>query len=343
MQWFKHFNDWHRDLDILDCSMRFGSDAYHFFLFLREIYAKEYENRSTEGFVRISRNYFIHSLKVRDKKILAMFDFFKKRNRLDFRCDSEFYHVYLIDFKKLIGHWRNRDKPGAGAPVVSLYSNEEEKREEEKIYEEQKKEEEGVVCVANEILDYFNKKTGKNFNNPSLILTLLREGRKKEDFLHIIDVKSEDDFFRKNRRLFNPQTFFSGDHFEKYLQEYHDRENTADTPSKKPSPPAPVNKEKEIAYYHFLKKECPSLQSGFIQLLTQYNLLDFLKMHGFNADDYGFAVVSFENNILRIFSPSSFPGYTTLLGIYLKEEAGVTLEYVWKVPDDFIHSPSTAG
>ena len=341
MKWFKHFTDWHRDPDVLDGYARFEHFAYVYLQCLRETFADFFESRDERGYIRVSLRHMTQRCRTRPGKFLEVSAFFRERKRIDYYRDGEFLMIKLLDFERLIGHWRQRRDNTDGAPVVHCHGDEEEKREEEKIYEEQKKEEESVVCVANEILDYFNKKTGKNFNNPSLILTLLREGRKKEDFLHIIDVKSEDDFFRKNRRLFNPQTFFSGDHFEKYLQEYHDRENTADTPSKNPSLPAPVNKEKEIAYYQFLKKECPSLQSGFIQLLTQYNLLDFLKMHGFNADDYGFAVVSLENNILRIFSPSSFPGYTTLLGIYLKEEAGITLEYVWTVPDDFV--PSSAG
>jgi len=81
-----------------------------------------------------------------------------------------------------------------------------------------------LVKQAKEIIEYLNKKCGTNIPtgrsySMDLIVERLHEGRIKEEFIAIIDNKSKDPFFKKNRRLYTPKTLYSYQNFDTYLVE----------------------------------------------------------------------------------------------------------------------------
>lgn len=110
MKWFKHFTNWHYDPDIYDGFSEYGHLAYVFLLFLREMYALQYENRDQDGFVRLSCYNFTRVLRVKAGKVRGLFDFYKNRNRIDYYFANDYYHFKVIEFEKLIGNWRDRQK-----------------------------------------------------------------------------------------------------------------------------------------------------------------------------------------------------------------------------------------
>lgn len=133
MIWFKHFTDWYRDPDICDAYQYFSHLAYVFFQCLKEAYAEYHDLRDEYGFVRLSQVNLALRCHSKPRKILQLFSFFQKRNRLSYRVEDEFVFFQVFEFEKLIGHWRNRRNYAAGAPSVfgCGYEDKKKRRKEE--------------------------------------------------------------------------------------------------------------------------------------------------------------------------------------------------------------------
>ena len=78
------------------------------------------------------------------------------------------------------------------------------------------------------MVDYLNKKTGKNFRKTSvktksLVNARLNEGFDEEDFYRVIDIKSKQWLHTDMEKYLRPETLFSNK-FEGYLNEVVDVE-----------------------------------------------------------------------------------------------------------------------
>ena len=77
--------------------------------------------------------------------------------------------------------------------------------------------------AAGEILDAMNQQFKRRFepceSNLKPIISFFKAGYDQNDAWRIILCKSRDPFFKKNRRLFCPQTLFRKSHWGKYLEE----------------------------------------------------------------------------------------------------------------------------
>ena len=77
------------------------------------------------------------------------------------------------------------------------------------------------ICIN--VINYLNKKTGKNFKSTtkktkSYINARLNEGFKEEDFYKVIDIKSSQWMYSDMNKFLRPSTLFSNN-FEGYLNE----------------------------------------------------------------------------------------------------------------------------
>jgi len=83
----------------------------------------------------------------------------------------------------------------------------------------------GINSIVVNVIRYLNKVTGKGFSekistkNADIIRARLNEGAKEEDFIKIIDNKSQDPYFQDNPRYMRPSTLFRRCHWEDYLNE----------------------------------------------------------------------------------------------------------------------------
>jgi uncharacterized phage protein (TIGR02220 family) len=339
MNWFKHFTNWYRDPDVCDGYKVFSHLSYVFFQCLREAYAELYDLRDNVGFIRTSLVNISRRCHTKPDNILRLFSFFSERNRVKYRVEGDFIYFQILDFEKLIGNWRQRKNSSGVATVLHGDEDEEEKREE-------RKKEDSPERVAREILEYFNLKTGKCLNNASLILNLLQEGRGKEDFFRIIDLKAADPFFQKNRRLYNLRTLFAGDRFDTYLAEYHDSRSEAPAPACSAPASAPEHDvwKLKAAYYRFLKQEFPSLQDGLNMVLSRHRELpEYLARHGLEGRLDHIAVQSCAPERLVLFP---YTGYTVPVARFFEfftSITGVAVEIMLDVPEDFIASGFIPG
>jgi len=92
------------------------------------------------------------------------------------------------------------------------------------------------VNVAVEVIKYLNGKTGKKYElmdeYADMIVERQREGSKLEDFIHVIDVKMEDEHFKDNPHFMAPETLFRQPNFSRY------RNQTKEDFKGKPKTPA---------------------------------------------------------------------------------------------------------
>ncbi len=344
MKWFKHFTDWHRDPDVCDGYTFFSHLSYVFFQCLREAYSEFYDLRDDYGFIRLSLVNISRRCHARPGKILRLFSFFQERNRISYRIEDTFVFFQVHEFDKLVGHWRQRRENTEGAPLVHGHGDEEKKKEEEKredVKKEEKKGEDTVESVSREIMEYFNKKTGKCLNDHGLIAALLKEGRQKEDFFRIIDLKAADPFFQKNRKLYNLRTLFAGDRFDTYLAEYHD--SRQDSPAAGSAAPATELNFWAVksAYFHFLKKEHAPMQDNMRDLIARNaELSGYVTRHGLDTALDAAAVHSRTPEKIVLFPQVGFNGHMTQFLEFFTSVTGIGVETLWEVPESFIASES---
>lgn len=79
------------------------------------------------------------------------------------------------------------------------------------------------VNVAVKVIEYLNKKTGKDFRlieeNVFEIMGRQSDGYKLSDFIKVIDTKTQDEHFKSNPKFLNPKTLFQQPNFDRYRTE----------------------------------------------------------------------------------------------------------------------------
>lgn len=229
------------DPDISSLLEEFGGDGYLVFFGVLELMSKEFDENnpgvSTFSYRFLTKNLQISRGKLtkilqkttEKERIFASFSDNKitlKCEKLEELCDnwtqSKLRSNLEVKKKKL----NSKDKEVDIELKKEVESNKEKDIEKEKLslpeyhtddYQKIKKE-------AIEILEYLNKKAGKNYPQNYFgfneILQRLHEGRLKEQFTAIIDKKIKDPGFSKN--YLRPETLFSEQNFDKYLYENED-------------------------------------------------------------------------------------------------------------------------
>ena len=69
------------------------------------------------------------------------------------------------------------------------------------------------------VLSYLNEKTGKRYQDASLIEARLKDGGSVDDCRRIIDMKLHDHYFKENPISLSPKTLFRKSHWDTYLNE----------------------------------------------------------------------------------------------------------------------------
>lgn len=219
MKWFKHFTDWRHDSDIRSAMNLYNNIGYSFYLMLKEVYGEHFNDCDENGYLKYDRAILMEDLKVKTAKLIDLFEFYKNRNRLEYKVEKEFITFKIPEFIRLADNWKIR-KELNNCKIFANNQGTEERRKEEN--EERRKEEETdifIFDISRKILDDLNAKTKKNFSDRSFIIQQIRNGKKPEDFFTIIDNKLNDPFFQKNTKLYNPKTLFGDEHFDTYLNE----------------------------------------------------------------------------------------------------------------------------
>jgi len=339
MQWFKHFVHWHNDPDISDGYKKFEHLSYVYFICVLEAYAECFDSADHSGYVPLSLGHISRRCHTFTRRFLEVSAFFRERNRISYHLKGDFICLKIIGFEKLIGTWRAREKLRNVTTPDHACAGEEKKREEE--WREEKKKEDDLESAALEILEYFNKKTGKSLNNCDLILSLLRGNRAREDFFRVIDLKAADPFFQKNRKLYNLHTLFAGDRFDTYLAEYRDSASFAKTPE----PPAGDAAsgynfwKMKAAYYHYLKKEFPAMQDAFRSLIDRHpELTAYIARSGIERMLEEVAVHSFDEQKIVLFPLTGINGHLWKFFEEFTGLTGVSVGSLLEVPRDFIDS-----
>lgn len=270
MKWFKHFTNWHEDRDIRESISVFGLQAYSFYCIIKEIYGLYYNDLDEEGFLKIQLMEVAKKCHISRKQVINILDFFQKKVRMQYKNEGDYIYIKVPEFIRLAGSWRIRAEGQNVTPhreeSEPLKKEERKKKEEEgkKKEEERIKAEEKDRCFFNEsmeILNYLNKKCRKGFTQNTLILNMLKDGKQKNDFIKIIDNKTNDPFFVKNPRLLNPVTLFKSEHFEIYLNETGEKITVRNTDIKE-------------KYMNFLKSELSEVQAELFSLMSYFDIDD---------------------------------------------------------------------
>jgi uncharacterized phage protein (TIGR02220 family) len=335
VKWFRHMTDLHTNPDIHQAISRFGHKAYACFLILEEVYGAFYNDLDESGFLSLSLPYFCRKAFLSKKKVIEILTFFQQKSIISFTLEDDSLRVKIPEFIRLAGSWRIRQVSDDVTPVFSRPAPEEERGKEEGETEEKKNPETFMMRESIAVLNYLNEKTGKNFSDTRLVLDLLRQGRRREDFTRVIDNKLADPFFRKNPKLYNPRTLFGSDRFDLYLNET----GTPAPPAETPAPPA-------VGYYllkradvRFVHDHLAGLQAQFRYLLNQYGIVESLSRdgEGFILDEL--AAVDITAETVTLFAETGFTRYHEALIQKIGECTGLSVVRQYEAPEDFAASP----
>ncbi len=337
MQWFKHFVHWHNDPDISDGYKKFEHLSCVYFICVLEAYAECFDSADHSGYVPLSLGHISRRCHTLPRRFLEVSAFFRERNRIQYHLKGDFICLKVIGFENLIGTWRAREKLRNVTTPDHACDGEEKKGEKE--WREEKKDD--LENAALEILEYFNKKTGKSLNNYDLILSLLRGNRSREDFFRIIDLKTADPFFQKNRKLYNLHTLFDGDRFDTYLAECRDSASIAKPPEPRAAAAASGYNfwRLNAAYFHYLKKEFPVMQDTFRSLIDQLpELTEYISRSGVGRMLEKVAVHSIGEQKIVLFPLTGANDHLWKFIDKFTELTGISVSSLLDVPKLFIDS-----
>ncbi|MDP2984872.1 MAG: conserved phage C-terminal domain-containing protein [Candidatus Latescibacter sp.] len=335
MKWFKHLTDWRNDKDIREAEKELALPGYRFYISLKEIYGRNFNEIDESGYLKFNLKILKEEIKISNKKMLKLLKFFKEKERIDYRIINEDIMIQIPEFIRLANNWEIRRKKGFVDKITKILQNEGKKK---KIEEEKKDTKEKEFETAQEILNYLNQKTGKNLKDIAVILMQLRKGKKKEEFIKIIDTKFDDQFFQRNPRLYNQATLFGGDHFERYLNENNKkRENK----NEKETCDTNLHDTHEFIgqiYMAYIKTTLLDAQSMFNYILHDYNIYDIFENENLNHVMNEINIVEIKKRKIKYFlGKEATEEHKRLLKIF-KEKTGYKTIEQKEVPEDFIKS-----
>lgn len=332
MRWFKHMTDGHADRDINDAIREYGINAYAFYYILSELYGLYYNDLDDEGFLSISIKEVQKNTHIRRSKVILLLEYFSHKQKLQYKQKGKYIMVKIPEFIKLAGSWRIRAISENVTPNRNGISPLKEERVNEEIGNEKNNEYEVCIIEGYEILTVMNKTFTKYFKNANFIINLLRQGRKKEDFLKIIEIKKNDPFFITNPRLYNPQTLFKDEHFEKYLEEDFVKKEEKIVEEK-------LIDEKDTyelsqKYYDFLVEEMPSLQAEFFHIIYDNGIDQIFGESGMDLFE-DVACYKLEKNKIYLYPKMNLNKNYLKIFIEIRRRTEMEFEILYKVPDDF--------
>lgn len=108
MKWFKHFTNWHTDMDICDAVRKFGHLGYTFFIILKEIYGANFNECDESGYLRVTTATMCDKMHIKAKTLPKLFNFFLERKQLEYWYENEFVAFKIPEFIRLASNWEKR-------------------------------------------------------------------------------------------------------------------------------------------------------------------------------------------------------------------------------------------
>jgi uncharacterized phage protein (TIGR02220 family) len=333
MKWYKHFTDWHTDMDINEGIRKYGIIVYAVHCILREIYGLYYNELDSEGFLKIELIELANKCHTSQGKVKVILDFFQTKQKLTYKIEKEFIKVKIPEFIRLAGAWRIRTQDQDVTPKFHICESLNEETKEIRREEEEKIKANKVdideKCVK--ILKKLNETYGKKFWSVDFIRSrLIEEGGDAEKFMKIIEIKKSDKFFMENRRLYNPHTLFKKEYFEKYLNENEVTEEKTENIDKLHETPE-IRKQ----YFEYINNELASLQVELWNIITKYDiddLIEELKLGYFSND---IVCVKLDKKEILYFSVNQKNIYHKIFE-EIKKKTKIDYNFQYNVPDEFL-------
>jgi len=224
MKWYKHISDSLDDPFIFDLITQFGADGYLVFFGVLEIYSREFKTEDNWK-LTVTQPYLTTKLHKRQSTlVIKILKHIQNSGKWEIDFNNDQVIIFIPKFTELLDDWSQRKLRSNSVVTPKILNVNKIKDKRIKIKEAEK--DITPIIPYEGIIEYLNKKTGKNFDcntKETRVKIKARWGnngkRTIDDFYKVIDNKCTQWLNdEKMAQFLRPETLF-GTKFESYLNE----------------------------------------------------------------------------------------------------------------------------